>query len=152
MIKGFLGGDSALGDRSALNISKYSANVNSDLGNVSFWVEIRDARHVERWRWGSWRIWSHQLIFFHLFETLFTPSPLLITMPNKTSPAGESAGGRWSTSKSTCVVPAWTLTLENASFGVRASRWSHQPTSEPRDVYFFESACEWSLACVDLWK
>ena len=30
-------------------MSKYSAAVNSDLGNGSFWVEIRDAKHVDRW-------------------------------------------------------------------------------------------------------
>ena len=39
-----------------------------------------------------------------------------------------------STSKSwaTCVVAEWTLTSENASFGVRASPWSHQLTSDPK--------------------
>ena len=36
----------AFGDRSASSISKFSASVNSDLGNGSFWVEIRDAEHV----------------------------------------------------------------------------------------------------------
>ena len=28
-------------------MSKFSASVNSDLGNGSFWLEIRDAEHVD---------------------------------------------------------------------------------------------------------
>ena len=55
----------------------------------------------------------------------------------KRCPGGESAGGGWSTSKSTCVVPAWTLTSENASFGVCASRWSHQLTSDTKRCLLF---------------
>ena len=39
--------------------------VNSDLGNGSFWVEICDAKHVDlhvdRRRWRSILVWSHQL-------------------------------------------------------------------------------------------
>ena len=35
--------------------------MNSDLGNGSFWVEIRDAKHVHRCRWRSTWVWSHQL-------------------------------------------------------------------------------------------
>ena len=38
----------AFGDRSASNMSKLEPGVNSDLGNGSFWVEIRDAKHVDR--------------------------------------------------------------------------------------------------------
>ena len=39
----------AFGDRPASSsMSKFSASVNSDLGNGSFWVEIRDAEHVDR--------------------------------------------------------------------------------------------------------
>ena len=40
----------AYGDRSTSGMAKYSAGVNSDLGNGSFWVEIRDAEHVDRCR------------------------------------------------------------------------------------------------------
>ena len=36
----------ALGNRPAYSMSKFSANVNSDLGNGSFWVEIHDDKHV----------------------------------------------------------------------------------------------------------
>ena len=35
------------------------------------------------------------------------------------------------------VVPAWTLTSENASFGVCASWWSHQLTSDPKSCLLF---------------
>ena len=42
-------------------MSKCSAGVNSNLGNGSFWVEIRDAKHVDRCRWISTWVWSHQL-------------------------------------------------------------------------------------------
>ena len=52
-------------------------------------------------------------------------------------------GGR-STSKSTCVVPAWTLTSENASFGVCASRWWHQLTSDPKRCLLFWKCLQWS--------
>ena len=37
-----------IGDRSASSMSKYSAGVNSNLGNGSFWVEICEANHVDR--------------------------------------------------------------------------------------------------------
>ena len=60
-------------------------------------------------------------------------------------------------SKFTGVIPAWALTLKKASFGVCESRWSHQLTSDPRDVSFFwkdktvlENALKLSPACVDL--
>ena len=43
-----LRGESAFDDRSASSISKCSAGAKSDLGNGSFWVEIRDAKHVDR--------------------------------------------------------------------------------------------------------
>ena len=69
VIKRSPGGESAGGGRSTFEIhlcssgvifdciwrstsihvmSKFSASVNSDLGNGSFWLEIRDAEHVER--------------------------------------------------------------------------------------------------------
>ena len=40
----------AFGDRRASSMSKFSASVNSDLGNDSFYVKIRDqeAEHVDR--------------------------------------------------------------------------------------------------------
>ena len=47
VIKSF-SGESAFGDRPASSMSKYSAAVNSDLGNGSFGVEIRDAKHVDQ--------------------------------------------------------------------------------------------------------
>ena len=47
VIKWSLGGESAFGDRPASCMSKFSAAVNSDLGNGSFWVQIRDAKHVD---------------------------------------------------------------------------------------------------------
>ena len=62
----------------------------------------------------------------------------------KRSPSGESAGDGRSTSKSTCVVLAWTLTSENASFGVCASRWSHQLTSDPKRCLLFWKCLQWS--------
>ena len=57
----------------------------------------------------------------------------------KRSPGGESrsAGGGRSASKSTCVVPVWALTSENASFRVSASRWSHQLTFWPQEMFTF---------------
>ena len=56
-----LGGESAFGDRPASSMSKVSAAVNSDLGNGSFWVEIRDAMHVDQCSSISTRVWPHQL-------------------------------------------------------------------------------------------
>ena len=67
----------------------------------------------------------------------------------KWSLGGEFAGGWRSTSKSTCVVPARTLTSENSSLilgSVQAGDRINWPLT-PRDVYFFENACDWSLAC-----
>ena len=49
VIKWSLGGESPFGDRPGSSMSKYSAAVNSDLGNGSFGVEIRDAKHADRW-------------------------------------------------------------------------------------------------------
>ena len=51
----------AFGDRPASSMSKFSASVNSDLGNGSYWVEIRDAGHVDRCSWKYTRVWSYQL-------------------------------------------------------------------------------------------
>ena len=51
----------AFGDRPASSMSKFSASVNSDLGNGSFWVEIRDAEHVDRCSRKYTRVWSYQL-------------------------------------------------------------------------------------------
>ena len=65
----------------------------------------------------------------------------------KRSPGGESADGSWSTSTSTGVVLAWTLTSENASFGVCANGWSHHLTSDPKRCLLFENACE-MVACL----
>ena len=66
---------------------------------------------------------NYKFHFFFIFSKLFL---YIITvsfaMVIKRSHGGESAGGGRSTSKSTCVVPAWTMTSENASFGVCASR------------------------------
>ena len=53
----------AFGGRPASSMSKFSASVNSDLGNGSFRLEIRDAKHVDQCT-GSWkctRVWSYQL-------------------------------------------------------------------------------------------
>ena len=77
----------------------------------------------------------------HLFS-FFRNSVLCLitvffTMVIKRSPGGKSAGGGRSTSKSTCVVLAWTLTSENASFALCASRWSHQLTSDPKSCLLF---------------
>ena len=35
-------------DQPASSMSKFSASVNSDIGNGSFWLEIRGAKHVDR--------------------------------------------------------------------------------------------------------
>ena len=51
----------AFGDRPASSMSKFSASVNSDLGNGSCWLEIRDAEHVDRCSWKYTRVWSYQL-------------------------------------------------------------------------------------------
>ena len=42
-----LHGESAFGDRSSSTMSKFSDGVTSDLRNGSFWVEIRDTKHVD---------------------------------------------------------------------------------------------------------
>ena len=63
----------AFGDRPSSCMSKFSASVNSDLGNGSFWVEIRDAEHVDRCSWKctqvdrincSWPLTSRDVYFF----------------------------------------------------------------------------------------
>ena len=46
------------------------------------------------------------------------------TMVIKSSPSGESANGRRSTSKSTCVIPAWTLIAFGGRPASRMSRFS----------------------------
>ena len=48
--------------------------------------------------------------FFIFRNSLLYKITISFTMVIKRSPVGESAGGGRSTSKSTCVVPAWTLT------------------------------------------
>ena len=65
-------------------------------------------------------------------------------MAIKRSPCEESAGGGWSTSKSTCVVPSWSLTSGNASFGDCGSRWSHQLISDPKKYLLFWKCLQWS--------
>ena len=52
--------------------------------------------------------WELQLFF--IFRNSFIQNYRFFTMVMKISRGGESAGGGRSTSKSTCVVPAWTLT------------------------------------------
>ena len=42
-------------------MSKFSASVNSELADGSFWVEIRDAEHVDRCSWKYTQVWSYQL-------------------------------------------------------------------------------------------
>ena len=97
-----------------------------------------------------WKIRT-SFTFFHFFGTPFSYNNRFLYHGD---PAGESAGGRRSTSKSTCGVPAWTLTSENASFGVCASEWSHQTDLWPQDLQmftFFGSACDcrvWNFAIV----
>ena len=56
--------------------------------------------------------------FFYFFDTLSYNyvTTVFFTTVIKRSAGGESQGGGRSTSKSTCVVRAWTLTSENASF------------------------------------
>ena len=79
---------------------------------------------------------TNQVSLFSFFETLFTVS---FTMVIKWSPGGESAGGWRSTSKSTCVFPAWTLSLEKASSrgSVQASDCINWPLTQ-RDVYLLK--------------
>ena len=48
-------------DRSAYRMSKCGAGVNSDLRNGSSWVEIRDAKNVDRFCWRSTQVWLHQM-------------------------------------------------------------------------------------------
>ena len=71
-----LRGDSAVfGDRSAAS-AQVKPGVNSDLGNGSFWVEIRDTKLVDRCSWRStrihefdrinWRLTSKDVYFFEM--------------------------------------------------------------------------------------
>ena len=60
-------------------------------------------------------------LFFFFRNSFFCRITVSFTMVIKRSPGGELAGGGWSTSKAIGVVPARTLTSENASFGVSAS-------------------------------
>ena len=50
VIKWSLGGEFTFGDQPASRRPKLSAAVNSDVGNGSFGVEIRDAKHAHRRR------------------------------------------------------------------------------------------------------
>ena len=61
VIKQFLGGKSAFCDRWASSMSKCSIAVNSNLGNVAFCVETRDAKHLDRCSRRSTRFLPHQL-------------------------------------------------------------------------------------------
>ena len=61
VIKWSLGGESAFGDQPASSMSKFSAAVNSGLGNGSFWIKIHDAMHVDQCSSISTRVWSHLL-------------------------------------------------------------------------------------------
>ena len=60
----------------------------------------------------------------------------------KRSPAGESAVGSQSTSKSTCVVPAWTLTSENEPF-------STAERSERVENFLFRTTREYTEAGIE---
>ena len=79
--------------------------------------------------------------FFSFFETLFVIT-VSFTIVIRRSPGRKSASSGRSISKSTCVVPAWTLTSENAFFWVCASRWSSDMTSS--GVYLFWKCLQWS--------
>ena len=80
--------------------------------------------------------------FIHFFETIFdilfivTLSFIIVI---KKSPGVQSAGGGRSTSKSTCVVPAWTrrILLLGSVQAYDRIKW---PLT-PRDVYFIGNAC-----------
>ena len=85
---------------------------------------------------------ANKFHFFHFFETLFGIITVSFTIVFKTSPAGESCSG-WSTWKSICAVPAWTLTSENSNFGVCASRCLHQLTSHPKRCLLFWKVVVW---------
>ena len=50
----------AFGDRPASRMCKFSASVNSEFRNGSFWLEIRDAVRVDRCSWKCTRVWSCQ--------------------------------------------------------------------------------------------
>ena len=59
----------AFGDRSASSVTKFSSRVNPDLENGSFWLEIRDAEHVDRC---SWNIRKFDRINWPLTSEMFT--------------------------------------------------------------------------------
>ena len=87
-----------------------------------------------------------QIRLFFIFRNSFLYKiTVSFTMVNKRSPGGESAGGGRSTSKSTCEVPAWTLTafgdwpastVSKFSAGVNSDFWVwlYQLTFDHRDV------------------
>ena len=56
------GGSAAFGDRPASSMSKYSpvCTLTSEMGHFGS-IEIHEAEHVNRCRWRSTRVWSHQL-------------------------------------------------------------------------------------------
>ena len=85
---------------------------------------------------------TNKFHFFFIFRVSFFIYIITVsfTMVIKISPGEEYAGGGRSTLKPTCVVPAWTLTSENASFGVCASWWSRQLTSD-RKIYLLFWKC-----------
>ena len=63
----------AFGDRPASGMSKFSASVNSDLGNGSFWLEIPHAEHVDRCSWDmrefdriNWPLTSEMFTFLNM--------------------------------------------------------------------------------------
>ena len=69
----------AFGDQPASSMSKFSASVNSDLGNGSFWVKIGDAEHVDRCSSECTRAWTYQLnsemfTFFNLLAMVVSES------------------------------------------------------------------------------
>ena len=95
--------------------------------------------------------WIRDTTFFSFFETLFYTKLLfpLQWWSKDFVPGGQAAGGGRSTSKSTCEVPAWTLTafgdwpapsMSKFSASVNSDLWvwSYQVTSDLRDVYFLD--------------
>ena len=63
----------AFGDRPTSGMSKFSASVNSDLGNGSFWLQIPHAEHVDRCSWNmrefdriNWSLTSEMFTFLNM--------------------------------------------------------------------------------------
>ena len=65
----------------------------------------------------------------------------------KISPGGESAGGGRSTSKSTCVVPAWTLTAFGDRPASSMSKFSTSVNSDLGNGSFSVGRTPWRWAC-----